>query len=175
MAKTYKELKMNNLRVTTLLLGMIFFSATPVLGLNIVTKEITFKDDPVEILSTWAYVKEEGYSKDLYCWVECKNRSEDGIDALSFCMLFYDVFNEYLDTISAISIGKLPPGNSQKGKWKPNIYKNWSTHTIIIFLDKVRFVDGTIWRRPEIEVTEELGKLKDILFKPEQLEEKRKE
>jgi len=158
------------------LLGVIFFSGTSAFGLNIVTKEIKFEDDPVEILSTWAYVTgEEEYSKDLYCWVEYKNRSEDGIDALSFRMLFYDVFNEYLDTISAISIGKLSPRDSEKGKWKPNIYKNWATHTIIIFLDKVRFVDETIWRRPETDVTQELGKLKDIPFELEQLEEKSKE
>jgi len=154
---------------------MIFSLAVPVFGLNIVTKEIKFVDDPIEILSTWAYLKEEGYSKDLYCWVEYKNWSEDGMDALSFRMLFYDVFNDYLDTISAISIDKLRPGGSRKGKWKPNVYKDWTTHTVIIFLDKVRFVDGTIWGRDELDITKELSKLKDILFKPEQLQEKRKE
>lgn len=164
-----------SLRLIMFLLGVIFFSGTSAFGLNIVTKEIKFEDDPVEILSTWAYMKEEGYSQDLYCWVEYKNRSEDGIDALSFRMLFYDVFNEYLDTISSISIDKLRPGGSRKGKWKPNIYKDWATHTIIIFLDRVRFVDETIWRRPEIDVMQEFGKLKDILFKPEQLQERRKE
>ena len=46
---------------------------------------------------------------------------------------------------------------------------------MIVFLDRIRFADGTIWRRSEAEITLELNKLKYILFKPEQLEEKRKE
>ena len=48
-----------SLRLIMFLLGVIFFSGTSAFGLNIVTKEIKFEDDPVEILSTWAYVTEE--------------------------------------------------------------------------------------------------------------------
>jgi len=157
------------------LASAIFFLTVPAFGLNIVTKEVKFTDDPVEILDTWAHLKEENYGKDLYCFVEYINRSENTIDALSFRMLFYDVFNEYLDTISGISISKLPLGKGERGRWKPNIYKDWSTHTIIVFLDRVRFADGTIWRRDELDITKELSEVKDILFNPEQLKEKRKE
>jgi len=153
----------------------IFFLTVPAFGLNIVTKEVKFNDDPVEILDTWAHLKEENYGKDLYCFVEYINRSENTIDALSFRMLFYDVFNEYLDTISGISISKLLLGKEERGRWKPNIYKDWSTHRIIVFLDRVRFADGTIWRRDELDITKELSEVKDILFNPEQLKEKRKE
>lgn len=90
-------------------------------------------------------------------------------------MLFYDVFNEHLDALSGLSIDKLPSGQSWKRGWKSNIYRHWTTHTIVVFLDKVRFMDGTIWSRPEFDVIQELEKLKDILFKPEHLKEKRKE
>jgi len=44
-----------------------------------------------------------------------------------------------------------------------------------MFLDRVRFADGTIWRRNELDITKELSEVKDILFNPEQLKEKRKE
>ena len=40
---------------------------------------------------------------------------------------------------------------------------------------RVRFADGTIWRRDELDITKELSEVKDILFNPEQLKEKRKE
>lgn len=161
--------------IVFVLAAPIFFLTVPAFGLNIVTKEVKFNDDPVEILDTWAQLKEENYGKDLYCSVEYINRSENTIDALSFRMLFYDVFNEYLDTISGISISKLPLGKGERGRWKANIYKYWSTHTIIMFLDRVRFADGTIWRRNELDITKELSEVKDILFNPEQLKEKRKE
>ena len=174
MGKTYKELKMNNLRVTILLLGVIFFSATPAFGFDIVTREITFEDDPVEILSTWAHLKEEKYGKELWCWVEFTNQSSKPIEALSFRMLFYDVFNRYLDTFGGIMIRKIMVEQGGRGGWKPRIYDDWSTHTIMIFLDRVRFEDGTIWIRDEADITKELSEVENILFKPEQLEEKRK-
>ena len=153
----------------------MFFLTIPVFGLDTITREIKFSDDPVEILETSATLVEQKYGKELYCHMKYVNRSDNAIDALSFRMLFYDVFNEYLDTISGVSISKLPPGETGYSSWKVNIYREWSTHTMIVFLDRIRFADGTIWRRSEAEITLELNKLKYILFKPEQLEEKRKE
>ncbi|MBA7497174.1 hypothetical protein ES702_07785 [subsurface metagenome] len=160
--------------IAFVLVAVIFFLTVPAFGLNIVTKEIKFKDDPVLIQSTWAHFKEESYGKELYCWIEYKNQSDKAINALSFRMLFYDVFNEYLDTLSGVSMDRLRPAQLDKGKWKSNVYKDWSTHTIIVFLDRVRFADGTIWRRDELHITKELSEVKDILFNPEQLKEKRK-
>lgn len=98
---------MKKLRVVTLLLGIMLLVSSSAFGLNIVTKEVKFNDDPVEILDTWAHLKEENYGKDLYCFVEYMNRSENTIDALSFRMLFYDVFNEYLDSIGISFLGQI--------------------------------------------------------------------
>jgi len=156
------------------LFGIMLFFVSPAFGLNIVTREIKFDDDPVEIITTITKLEEGEFGKELYCFIKYTNPSNKDIDALSFRMLFYDVFNEHLDTISEISIDKLPPGKIKPSRWKSMaVYKDWSTHTVVIFLDRVRFADGTIWRRPEIDITQKLGKLTDILFKPEQLEEKR--
>ena len=166
---------MTSLKLAMFLLGIMFFLAIPVFGLDIATREIKFSDDPVKILETSAGLVEQKYGKELYCHMKYVNQSNNAIDALSFRMLFYDVFNEYLDTISGVSIRRFPPGETEYSSWKPNIYKDWSTHTIVVFLDKVRFVDGTVWRRPEDEITLEINKLKYILFRPEQLKEKRKE
>lgn len=57
-------------------LGMLFFLTIPAFGLKIVTKEIKFEDDPIEILLTWANLIEREYSTELYCWVEYINRSD---------------------------------------------------------------------------------------------------
>ena len=167
------------MKLAVLLLGMMFFLAIPVFGLDIV--EIKFSDDPVEIVEasvTTLYGEEHG--NQLFWYMRYVNRSDKAIDALSFRMLFYDVFNEYLGTNLGVRIDKLPPGEEGHvaptyRSWDVDIYREWSAHTVIVFLDRIRFADGTIWRRSEAEITLELNKLKYILFKPEQLEEKRKE
>lgn len=148
---------------------IIFLFVTPAFGFKIVTKEIKFKDDPVLIKSSWAHIKEEEYSKELYCWVEHTNQSAKTIEAVGFRMLFYDIFNDYLDTVSGVSTEKFLQGETMRSGWKPNIYKDWATGTVIIFLDKIRFEDGTIWKRDEVDITKELSELKEFLFKPEQL------
>ena len=96
------------MKLAMFLLGIMFFLAIPVFGLDIATREIKFSDDPVEILETSATLVEQKYGKELYCHMKYVNRSDNAIDALSFRMLFYDVFNEYLDTISGLALVNFP-------------------------------------------------------------------
>ena len=97
------------------------------------------------------------------------------IKAAQFNFIFYDVFDEYLYTFGGITLNYAYAYLKIYPRWKPSFYNDWMNYTVIVYLDKVRFGDDTIWRQDENRVAEEIVKTTRVLFKKEQLEKKRKE
>jgi len=87
--------------------------------------------------------------------------------------MFYDVFNEHLDTVGGISMSGLKKEEKEIAIWKFDPYKGWMAYTVIIYLSKVRFADDTIWRQDKLRLSKKITEATDLLFKEEQLEEKR--
>ena len=74
----------------------------------------------------------------------CQRRKP--IEAYEIGFMFYDVFNEHLDTVGGVSISGIAGKSNDTAVWEFELYKAWMAYTAIIFLSKVRFADGTVWR-----------------------------
>jgi len=58
--------------------------------------------------------------------------------------------------------------------WEFEPYKAWMAYTAIIFLSKVRFADGAVWRQDKHKLAKKITEATNLMFKEEQLEEKGK-
>jgi len=107
-------------------------------------KIITFEDDPVKIQGATIQAIEE-YSDKIRCKVMLVNEGEP-VEAYAIGFMFYDVFNEHLDTVGGVSMSGIAGKSEDTAMWEFKPYKAWMAYTAIIFLSKVRFADGTVWR-----------------------------
>jgi len=164
------------INVKKIILTFLFLFASPILTQagSIQTYIISFPDDPVKIKQAWAKVVEDEYSTKIDCELVAAVQGKD-IKAAQFNFIFYDVFDEYLYTFGGITLNYAYAYLKIYPRWKPSFYNDWMSYTVIVYLDKVRFGDDTIWRQDENRVAEEIVKTTRVLFKKEQLEKKRKE
>ena len=158
-----------------ILLSLLFLFAFPVLiqAASIQTYIISFPNDPIKIQVAYASTIEDEYSTKVDCELEAIVGDKD-MRAAQFNFIFYDVFDEYLDNFGGITLHSAAAGKKIYPRWKPSFYNDWMSYTVIVYLSKVRFSDGTVWRQDKDRVARKIEETVRVLFKKEQLEENRK-
>jgi len=134
---------------------------------------INFEDDPISITDTEIYEWWDKSGSKISCKITLENRGIPIIRAFALNFMFYDIFNEHLSTINGVSMTGIHSGQSGSVTWEFDPYRASMAYTVIISVRKVRFLDGTIWRQDKHRVGQKIGEVTEMLFKEEQLEEKR--
>jgi hypothetical protein len=134
---------------------------------------IQLKDAPIFIESSSFNVKSKS---GLGITTVYKSKSKKKITALSMGFLFFGPFNNFLSAKSGLDLrdGRTPDGNQDNLDPDESVISNWdfeflsdfSTISMITFVDKVRFDDGSIWQANAKELDTELKKLIGSGFDP---------
>jgi hypothetical protein len=105
-----------------------------------------------------------------------KSVSQKKITALSVGFLFFDPFNRFLSAKSGLDLrdqrtadgnqDNLDPDESVISNWEFDFLSDFSTISMITFINKVRFDDGTIWEADPKELDVEFQKLIGSGFDP---------
>ena len=67
----------------------------------------------------------------------------------------------------------IPTNYEGIGTWTFDPYKGWMAYTVIVYLSRIRFADDTVWRQKETRLSDRIIEATDLLFKEEQLKEKK--
>ena len=126
------------------------------------SKVIEQPSAPVKILSyesayqagAGAYVR-EGIRHAL----DYQNISTKSTVAVQFGLVSFDVWNEFLDRTAGVDIETILPQAMSKGTWVASRYADFSFHTGVAYVSKVRFEDGQIWQADLDAILSELRKI----------------
>jgi hypothetical protein len=91
--------------------------------------------------------------------LQYRNRGTQKIVAVSFSFVCFDVFNRYLTTSGGISMDDLVPEKKERGSWRFNSYGSFSFLSGVVYVNLIRFDDGTIWQADEPTVLAEIRKI----------------
>lgn len=158
---------------------LIFFLVFPVTVQAALIKGhiISFPDDPIKInvVETTSYKKK--YSQGVIS-VQLNISNREPIEAAQFNVILYDVFNRYIDTLGLVTTEKISSEAEIWALWDDMIVTNgWMAYSAIVYLDKVRFQDGTIWEQKKGRVLGTIMKIREtegIVFEAFHLNEKKK-
>jgi hypothetical protein len=126
------------------------------------TKIIEQPGAPVKITSySAAYQAASTYSprNGIEHSVAYQNTTDRLIVAVAFGLVSFDVWNEYLDRLSGISTDPLKPQGKSTGEWESSSYADFSFHTGIAYVSRVRFEDGEIWEADTKAILNEMRKI----------------
>ncbi len=98
--------------------------------------------------------------------VKYKNISGKVIVAMKFGIVSFDTFNQLLDSFTGIAIENIEVDADVDGTWNqacisPWLYKKFGSG--VIYVDVVRFQDGTFWYSDKDKVIFELQKFEKDL------------
>ncbi len=166
-------------RVSPLLI-FLFAVSTPGLAEDAVI--LSQKVTPLQILSyTSAFQSKsrgryDSHPDRILHKLTYKNVSDQAIVTLRLGITAFNALNEFMGKFGGWSTDSLDPGKENKGSWAQTPYaafsfKNYGTG--VVYVESVRFSDGTIWRADLDDVLEQLQKFEDTLEK-EDLREKRR-
>ena len=124
-------------------------------------KVILQADAPVKILTYQAAYQPGGnYSREgIVHNVEYQNISDKPIVAVEFGLVAFDVWNEFLDHTGGVTIETVAPQATQKGTWVASRYADFSFHTGVAYVSKVRFDTGDVWKADLNVIVAELKKI----------------
>lgn len=91
--------------------------------------------------------------------LEYENVSNRNIVAIEFGLIAFDIWNEYLDRTGGITMTPLSAGEKSKGEWVASRYADFSFHTGVSYVSKVRFADGEIWSADTNAILLEMRKI----------------
>ncbi|HEV8367696.1 MAG TPA: hypothetical protein VGQ39_07085 [Pyrinomonadaceae bacterium] len=128
----------------------IIFIATAAAGQRLTTETriIPQSTAPVKINSfTALYVDSSSryVERGIHYELEYENTSAKPIVAVEFGLVAFDIWNEFLDRTGGITMKNLSVGEKDKGEWVASRYADFSFHTGVGYVSKVRFADGEIW------------------------------
>ena len=133
---------------------------------------IGFEDDPIKIQRVKIREIEEKYGSKIRCEITIKNGSRS-FKAFAMNFMFYDVFNEHLSTHGGVSMSGALKDYEGTVTWEFDPYKGWMAYTVIVYLSQVRFSDESVWRQEGTRLSDRITEATDLLFKEEQLKEKK--
>ena len=139
------------------------FAGAQVYRPEIDERVVSVQDPPVKLVNVcagwappeWAsdaHKAEEANLELLPIYMEVQNQTAKAIYAYRFTVVTYDPFGDYLDTMQATAITGLAPQATEKGRWRLRVRVPVLTTTTVIYLDAVRFQDGTAWRVDPVTV-----------------------
>jgi hypothetical protein len=126
------------------------------------TRIINQPNAPIKIISYNAvYVGSSSsyVSRGIHHSLEYENSSGRTVVAIQFGLVSFDIWNEFLDRTGGVTMETIAPGSKEKGKWVATSYADFSFHTGVAYVSKVRFDDGEIWSADLTSVVLELRKI----------------
>jgi len=103
---------------------------------------------PIKIMSYRAVYIDSGstyISRGIHHNLEYENASGRTVVAVQFGLVSFDIWNEFLDRTGGITMERIAPGSKETGKWVATSYADFSFHTGVAYISRVRFDDGEIW------------------------------
>lgn len=126
------------------------------------TRIISQSNSPVKInslsavyISTSSRYTERGIHYEL----DYENVSTRPIVAVEFGLVAFDIWNEFLDRTGGITMMPLAANQTAKGEWVASRYADFSFHTGVAYVNRVRFSDGEIWFADTAAVLLEMRKI----------------
>jgi hypothetical protein len=83
----------------------------------------------------------EGMRHDL----DYRSRGEQRIVAIQFGLVSFDVWNEFLARHAALASDALDPAERKRGSWFTETSSGIAFLTGVVYVERVRLADGTIW------------------------------
>jgi hypothetical protein len=117
---------------------------------------------PIKISSiTAVYVDTSSRYLDrgIHYELEYENTSRRNVIAIEFGLVAFDIWNEFLDRTGGITMTPVTAGQSTKGEWVASRYADFSFHTGVAYVNKVRFDDGEIWSADTNAILLEMRKI----------------
>lgn len=171
--------------VLSFLIWTTGFAIEPV---SIIVRQV---ESPIKILDYSAKYPHEAFGKpsidEISHKLEYENIGDKFIVAIRFKFISFNVFNEYLDSFHVYAIENIATKLEErrekreegytvkvpikkKETWGQNCYEDFTFLTGIVFVEKVRFEDGTFWKANYDEVMAEVEKIqqnfdKNLLLK----------
>ena len=147
-----------------LFLLIFLISVTPAYAIEPVAKVIEQPDSPLKITDYKAEYKKRGaftgdIQEGIYQNVEYQNTGDKVIVAVRITFISFSVFNEFLDRTYGIEIDDMPAGKTGKGTWIARSLADFSFLTGLVYVDAIRFGDGTIWKADMETIGQELQKI----------------
>lgn len=126
------------------------------------TRIIPQVNSPVKIKAATAiYIGTSSRYTDrgIHYELEYENLSTRDIIAVEFGLVAFDVWNEFLDRTGGITMTPLAAGQTAKGEWVASRYADFSFHTGVAYVNRVRFADGEIWSAETTAIVAEMRKI----------------
>ena len=131
-------------------------------GSSTVTRIIPQANAPVRINSfTAIYISTSSRYTDrgIHYELDFENLSNRNIVAVEFGLVAFDIWNEFLDRTGGITMTPLAAGQTAKGEWVASRYADFSFHTGVAYVNRVRFADGEIWSADTPAILLEMRKI----------------
>ena len=153
----------NKLRVAFVLVFAVLIGSAGVAKLNPENRVIAQIGAPVKIVSYKAsYNSGSKYvTKGIHHNLEYENTSGKEIVAIRFGLVSFDVFNRFIDRTGGIDMDEVEPNKTSKGSWVARAYADFSFHTGVVYVDKVRFASGDIWHADVDTIVQDLQKIEE--------------
>lgn len=126
------------------------------------TRIIPQSTAPVKINSfTARYVASSSryVERGIHYELDYENISTKNIVAIEFGLVAFDIWNEFLDRTGGITMTPSAVGQKNKGEWVASRYADFSFHTGVGYVNRVRFVDGEIWTADTNAIVLEMRKI----------------
>lgn len=116
---------------------------------------------PVKITDYRAYYEEGGPSgpSGIRHSVGFVNTSDKKIVAIQFGLVSFNIWNDFLDRTGGVTVSDLAPQKKARGVWVAPRIGDFSFHTGVAYVAKVRFDSGEIWTADLEGVVAELKKI----------------
>lgn len=146
---------------TLVLLACTFLATHVAYAQKPVTIVVEQTDAPLTIRAYDASYSEGGrYStKGIRHEVTYSNTSGRKIVASQIGLVSFSIFNKFLDRTGGIDMDDIEPNATADGTWVASSYADFSFHTGIAYVARVRFEDGEVWEADLDEVTRALRKI----------------
>jgi hypothetical protein len=135
--------------------------ALPAFGLESTTIIVAQTDAPLKITEyTAAYQASSQYATEgIRHSVKYVSVADRDIVAAQIGLVSFDVWNEFMNRTGGLSMDVMAPGAKSKGTWIAQAYAEFSFHTGVAYVARVRFADGSIWSANMDEILAELRKI----------------
>jgi hypothetical protein len=147
--------------VAALVLLQVVSSTLIAHALESESRVIPVTGSPITIVAYEAeYSRGDKYSREgVQHSLEYQNDSGQLVVAVQFGLVAFDIWNQFLDRTGGVSMESLSPQEKRKGTWVSSAYADFSFHTGVAYVSKVRFESGEIWSADLDAVVQELRKI----------------
>lgn len=165
------------MKTKILALGICVLLVLPIFLLAEIAIILKQENSPLKITeyrTVYSYFDREYTISHLVSYL---NTSEKKIVAIRLGFITFDAFNEFLDKFVGISIEEVEIDKMKAVSWQQSTYKAFSFKkygTGLMYIDKVRFEDGSIWVLSKDEILPQIQEIQES-FTEDLLKERKEE